>query len=240
MITLCRSSSTAEQHPCKMKAVGSNPTSGSMSYDFYNSEGYKKRQSMLVKNAWKRGVFDFFRKKEERMCKRSDCDKVFITKPSVPKVFCSQSCAAIVNNTGRRRRKITNCLNCSKETSRSYYKYCCNSCQMAYQHSHYINRWKKGEESGLNKSLGIVSPQIKKYLREKYKNKCCLCGWSMVNPKTGKISLVAVHVDGNWQNNKEKNLRLICPNCDSLTPTYKNSNRGNGRKTRMLRINQTL
>ncbi len=226
----------AEQHPCKMKVVGSNPTSGSMPYGFYSSEEYKKRQSILVKKAWKRGDFDFIRKKEERICRRKECNKIFIVKPSDPKVFCSQTCSAIVSNTGRRRHRgkynIAYCLNCGKETLRNTYKYCCNICQMEFQYKTYIKQWKEGKESGLNKSIGVVTSRIKKYLREKYGNKCCLCGWSKVNTKIGTVPLVADHIDGNWQNNKEENLRLLCPNCDSLTPTYKNLNRGKGRKNR--------
>ncbi len=46
--------------------------------------------------------------------------------------------------------------------------------------------------------------------------------------------LVSDHIDGNWRNNIENNLRLICPNCDSLTHTYAGLNRGNGRKGRLL------
>ncbi len=82
--------------------------------------------------------------------------------------------------------------------------------------------------------LGIVSGHIKRYLRRKFGNKCCLCGWLKVNLKTEQVPLVADHIDGNWRNNIESNLRLLCPNCDSLTPTYAGLNRGNGRKNRAL------
>lgn len=33
------------------------------------------------------------------------------------------------------------------------------------------------------------------------------------------------HVDGNSDNNTLSNLRLLCPNCHSLTPTYRGKNR---------------
>lgn len=87
--------------------------------------------------------------------------------------------------------------------------------------------------------MGLVSDSIKRYLREKYNNKCCLCGWFKINPKTGVAPLVADHIDGNWQNNSEGNLHLICPNCDALSPTYAGSNRGNGRKNRAM-SNRTI
>jgi hypothetical protein len=121
------------------------------------------------------------------------------------------------------------CLVCDKETSRAGYKYCSNTCQFEYQHKLYINGWRAGNIEGLQR-LGVVSTHIKRYLREKYNNKCCLCGWAEVNVKTGTVPLVADHIDGNWKNNIEENLRLICPNCDSLSPTYGGANKGNGRK----------
>lgn len=125
------------------------------------------------------------------------------------------------------------CLNCGNETSRVKYKYCSNICQIQFQYQIYIEKWKSGKINGLQ-SIGIVSGHIKKYLRKKYNNKCCLCGWSKINPITGSVPLVADHIDGNWKNNIESNLRLICPNCDSLTPTYAGLNRGKGRNGRVL------
>jgi len=125
------------------------------------------------------------------------------------------------------------CLFCGKETPRPGYKYCSNACQMEYQYQSYIRRWKAGEVSGLQ-SIGIVSRYIKRYLRRKYGNKCCLCGWAKINPKTKRVPLVAHHIDGNWRNNTESNLCLLCPNCDSLTPTYAGLNKGKGRKNRVL------
>jgi len=131
------------------------------------------------------------------------------------------------------KKPKSRCLSCGKETSRAYYKYCSNSCQAEYQYQSYIKRWKAGGVNGLQ-SIGIVSGHIKRYLRRKFANKCCLCGWAMVNPKTEQVPLVADHIDGNWRNNIESNLRLLCPNCDSLSPTYAGLNRGNGRKNRVL------
>ncbi len=125
------------------------------------------------------------------------------------------------------------CLFCGKETSRPGYKYCSNACQFKYQYQSYIKKWKAGEVNGLV-SLGIVSHYVKRYLRRKFGNKCCLCGWAKINSKTGQVPLIADHIDGNWRNNIENNLRLICPNCDALSPTYAGLNKGNGRKNRAL------
>jgi len=125
------------------------------------------------------------------------------------------------------------CLCCKKETARSGYKYCSNKCQSEYQYKLYIEKWKSGEIVGLQ-GLGIVSRHIKRYLRKKHHNRCCLCGWAKINVKIGYSPLVADHIDGNWRNNCESNLRLICPNCDALTSTYAGLNRGRGRENRVL------
>lgn len=123
------------------------------------------------------------------------------------------------------------CLFCGGEPARSTYIYCSNACQREYELKLYIERWKSGKEHGLQ-ALGIVSGYIKRYLRKKFDDKCSLCGWNKVNKKLGYSPLVADHIDGNWRNNSESNLRLICPNCDSLTLTYAGLNRGNGRGNR--------
>lgn len=131
----------------------------------------------------------------------------------------------------KKDRKL--CRTCKKETARPSYTYCSNMCQKAYQYQIYIDRWKSGAETGLI-ALGVVSNHVKKYLREKYGNKCCICGWASINPITATVPLVADHIDGNWRNNTEDNLRLICPNCDSLTSTYAALNKGKGRPQRNL------
>ncbi len=129
------------------------------------------------------------------------------------------------------KKPRSKCLTCGEEPDRPSYKYCSNICQQKYQQLHYLNDWKAGKRSGLQ-SIGIVTNTIKRYLREKFGNKCCLCGWSQINKKTGKVPLVADHIDGNWRNNSEFNLRLICPNCDALLPTFSALNKGNGRNNR--------
>lgn len=84
--------------------------------DFYKSEEYIKKQSILTRLNWKKGVFDFHRKREKRICKNKECRNIFETKPSNPKIFCSQNCSASYNNNLRGphtlewRRKISESL----------------------------------------------------------------------------------------------------------------------------------
>ncbi len=122
------------------------------------------------------------------------------------------------------------CLNCKKEINNRS-KYCSNKCQKEFQYKNYIEKWKNKQINGMRGEYQISS-YIKTYLFEKYENKCARCGWKQVNVYTNKIPLEIEHIDGNYKNNDEENLILLCPNCHSLTSTYKGANLNKGRKTR--------
>ena len=143
--------------------------------------------------------------------------------------FCNQSCAASYNNKHKKRKEKFKCLNCGKSIDRGK-KFCNNKCQMDYNYKEFINKWKNKEVDGVVGKCNI-SGHIKRYLFEKNHGQCELCGWHEVNPSTGNIPLEVHHKDGNYQNNDEGNLQLLCPNCHSLTSTYKALNK-NGRKER--------
>jgi len=147
--------------------------------------------------------------------------------------FCSQTCFAKVNNTNRtsgRSKLLKRCEFCGKSLKRTANKFCSNKCLSEKQYVDFITAWKSGANDGTKGVVWkTVSDCIRRYLFEKYDSKCCRCGWSEVNPYTGSIPLEVDHIDGDSENNLEENLRLICPNCHSLTKTYRGANRGKGR-----------
>lgn len=122
------------------------------------------------------------------------------------------------------------CLNCKKEI-KEINKYCSNLCQKEFEYKKYIEKWKNKKVNGL-KGEYQISNHIKTYLFNKYNNRCARCGWGEVNIYTNKIPLEVEHIDGNYKNNLEDNLILLCPNCHSLTATYKGANLNKGRKAR--------
>lgn len=161
--------------------------------------------------------------------------------------YCSRSCAATVNGRlypkrgdgtktrPRTPRVRTFCEICSEPTSSRWgNRFCSTACHRVSKYDHYIAEWKAGERSGGTDTSGI-SPTIRRYIFEKYDNKCSCCGWNEVNPHTGKIPLQVDHINGNPNDHREENLRLICPNCHSLTSTFGALNKGSGRAYRRKR-----
>lgn len=153
--------------------------------------------------------------------------------------YCSHSCAATVTNLqfGRRVwiRLERNCASCGKKTSNP--KFCSNQCGQDFNFNTYVDRWKRGEVSGIvsENTTPMLSKFIRTYLFKKYNNCCSKCGWAAMNPTTKKIPLEVEHIDGNSENNREENLTLLCPNCHSLTATFRGANKGNGRHYRRER-----
>lgn len=79
-----------------------------------------------------------------------------------------------------------------------------------------------GQAHNLGKEL-IYSPTTNKKIKERLVSqrghRCQDCKLSEWRGK--EITLELEHVDGNNSNNDYDNLRLLCPNCHSLTPTWR-------------------
>lgn len=160
-------------------------------------------------------------KKEKVSC--LNCGNEIIANIKEKKKFCNHSCSAIFNN---KKRKVENkCLECNIEIPIRN-KFCSNKC-------HKLNEMNKMILNGKARSI-----TMKKYLINLNGNKCMECGWCEINKTSGKVPIELEHIDGNSENNNLDNLKLLCPNCHSLTPTYKALNIGNGRHKRRERYKE--
>ena len=171
--------------------------------------------------------------KNPKLCK--SCQSPLPYKEHNIRQFCSHICAATFNNKNRKtRKKNKNCLFCGISLrGKKGLNYCCQDHQHKYLYQETIKKWKNNKLSGLiGKKYILLAKFIRKYLFEKYNNKCSNteCGWGKMNVFTKKIPLQVHHKDGDFRNNKEENLELFCPNCHSLTSNYGSRNKGNGRK----------
>lgn len=149
--------------------------------------------------------------------------------------FCCSSCAASYNNVRKPKKTkqgTLKCLNCQNDIlGKNAKKFCCNQCQQDYQtQQKYIEIEKNGKFPIVNSiyTKEINRPFVRKYLISKFGHKCSICGnthW-LGNP----ILLIVDHIDGDIDNHKIENYRLVCSNCDATLPTYKNKNRGKGKR----------
>jgi hypothetical protein len=77
----------------------------------------------------------------------------------------------------------------------------------------------------LTKNSSVGSSKLKRYLLEAkiLEPVCSSC--ELTNWLTGLIPLELDHINGDNTNNELSNLRLLCPNCHALTPTYRGKNK---------------
>lgn len=139
--------------------------------------------------------------------------------------FCSHSCAGKLNNSNRPRiRKSRICASCGNEwvperlSPRRKYCYNCTPYKPISKRIY--------EQCKTNRTRRLA-------LIEERGHKCEVCGNSewLGQP----ITLELEHINGNSDDQRKENTKLLCPNCHSQTPTYKGKNRGNGRFKRRER-----
>lgn len=130
---------------------------------------------------------------------------------------------------------MSECAYCKKEYLKgknSLGKYCSNKCQGLEKTEFVIKRWMQQPTVENYYSGNQVRPSIRRHLIEQSNFKCVLCGWGEKHHSSQMPPLEMDHIDGDWKNCQPLNLRVICPNCHSLTDSYKSRNKGKGRHGR--------
>ena len=100
-----------------------------------------------------------------------------------------------------------------------------------------IDKWLSGDNSVTlyrARSTGQYKETkkfVKQYLLETRGDSCESCGFDKKAPD-GRSIIQMDHMNGNCFDNRPENLKLLCPNCHAMTPTYGSLNKGSGRAHR--------
>lgn len=137
--------------------------------------------------------------------------------------YCSAACAKL-----RFERRRGNCAQCGKKLRRRQDKYCSFKCHHDRQFALRAAKLESGAYSTYS-----CNQFIRRYLIRRLGERCSRCGWAQRHTKTGRIPIEVEHIDGNYENNHPDNLTLLCPNCHSLTDTFRALNRGRGGPQRL-------
>jgi hypothetical protein len=166
--------------------------------------------------------------------------------------YCSSSCAAKVNNVKYPKRERTNkqtiLIRSKSDKLPVVYKFICKFCSKAVESSNLnrkycsqecANEFRYAETKDKFLSGSVVSHRTaRNVLIKTYGPACMLCKWNQLNLATQKCPIELDHIDGNAQNTVVSNVRLLCPNCHSIQPTYKALNKGKGRHSRLQRYKE--
>lgn len=141
--------------------------------------------------------------------------------------FCNHSCSAKYTNTARKEAKT--CQYCNSILIKSD-KYCNIKCQKQYEYQEQIKEWKNGTRKGYTGITKAISNPVRKYMLIKANYSCQQCGWNKLHPIDNRPLVEIDHIDGNAENCSEENLRVLCPNCHSMTHTFRARNKISARQ----------
>lgn len=150
------------------------------------------------------------------------------------KKFCNIKCSTNYNNKLNKNTIEPHvCLNCNS-TFNAYKtdrKFCSPKCSSDHVHKSTVQKWLNKEITGWTGKAKQLCGFVRKYLYSTRGTACSECGWDEKHPIDNLPLTEVDHIDGNAENCDPSNLRILCPNCHSMTPTYRARNK-NGRKDR--------
>ena len=128
------------------------------------------------------------------------------------------------------------CITCNKIYFRKKSqlgKYCSGKCQQSYKVNNLISEWLAGNDKGWKGKTRQIKPFVRRFMLKACNYACQKCGWDKRHP-VDNLPLVEVdHIDGNAENCSIDNLQVLCPNCHSMTPTFRNRNKNSKRNRKV-------
>lgn len=130
----------------------------------------------------------------------------------------------------RKTPETYQCLQCNKESPWSYSStntFCSSRCTADH-------RWVTKTLPMIESGQVLTAATLRSYLIKTRGYCCSECNLSEWNHKP--LTLQLDHIDGNPDNCRVNNLRFLCPNCHSQTPTWGRNNKNPA--TKVSRRNQ--
>lgn len=140
--------------------------------------------------------------------------------------FCSHSCSAKLSNANRAVNN--NCKVCGNKISKKR-KFCSHKCFSDYRYNECVEKWLSGNLVGFSGKAKRTKEFVRRYIFETRGTACSKCGWDEKHPVDGLPLTQIDHIDGKASNTVPENLRVLCPNCHSMTETYLNRNKNSCR-----------
>lgn len=193
--------------------------------DITFENGFKFHYNTYMNAGLRLNDFNFYEilyNQDPKLCKYCN---IKISYSKRENLYCSSSCSASFNNKFR-KQPLDQCLVCNNFTKRKKSLFCSPKCKKNHDFLRKIRNWCLGNDIYDGKK--IKKPTVIKRLVITMNGYVCdPCGLSsLYNGK--RLTLELDHINGDATNNNKDNVRLLCPNCHSLTPTFKGKNKGNG------------
>lgn len=127
--------------------------------------------------------------------------------------------------------KVTkSCPVCDKRLRENASIYCSKKCHRINEKNTFISKWLNREVSGnTDSATNALSSYVRSYMLEKSNCSCSICGWNKRHPIDNKPLVEIDHINGDSSNSFIENLRVLCPNCHSETPTFRARNKNSSR-----------
>jgi hypothetical protein len=92
-----------------------------------------------------------------------------------------------------------------------------------------VKAWLSGKDPGWTGKTAQLKNAVRRYILETRGSACEICGWDKCHPIDGFTLVEIDHIDGDAKNNKPENLRVLCPNCHSMTSNHRARNKKSSR-----------
>lgn len=87
-----------------------------------------------------------------------------------------------------------------------------------------LDAWLAGDLAGWTGASRKLKPWVREYILKRADYACEECGWNERHPDDDRPLVEVDHVDGDAENTRPENLKVLCPNHHAMTSTHRRRN----------------